>query len=71
MKVFRYDGTFELAFLRDDEAVRSDGFRGIEIIDAKTKDVHATAQVDDVIVRNADGTLTVIRSLGELVEVAN
>jgi len=68
MKVYRYDGTFELAFLRGDEAVRSDGFRGIEIIENRhSNNVIATAQMDDVLVRKADGTIDVIKCLGELI----
>lgn len=67
MKVLRFDGTFELAFLRNNEAVRSArsrGIEGVDVINAVSKEIYATASVDDVLVRKSDGTIDVIRAIG-------
>ena len=64
--ITRFDGTFELVFLSNAEKVRSDGHEGIEIIDLDDRTL-ARASVGDIIVRDDDGSLRVIREVAEVV----
>ena len=64
-RVTRYDGTFELAFLHDNEKVRGYKDKSIEIIDAKGG-ISARANVEDILVRKGDGAIHVIREIADI-----
>lgn len=70
MRVTRFDGTFELGFLKDDEGVRSAGkdSNAIEILD-RDGNVIARASVGDLLVRNPDDSIRIISAVANLTAV--
>lgn len=61
LNCYQFDGTFELAFLRNHEVVRSAGkdTHAIEIVVHKTGEVLARAELMDWVIRTSNGQIAV------------
>lgn len=68
-RLMEYDGTFELAFLADDERVRSAGL-GDATINVESPRGNVRLQVGDWLARNDDGSLTGLKPPQQRAEAA-